>query len=334
MACGRRIGIVGVGHVGAHVANALLMQGLADELVLCDVDAPKLAGEVQDLLDAMSLYPTNCSIEGAGDEYERLAGCDVVVNAAGDVSASQRDRDGELSVTTDIVRTFAGRVAEAGFAGVWVTVSNPCDVVATELWALTGCDPRRVVGTGAGLDSCRLRHAVADRCGIDQRSVEADMLGEHGFSQFAAWSQARVGGRPLAELAVELPGRFGFDLAEAEEAARRGGYVTMAGKHCTEYAIALATARLVRAVTSDEHLVVPCSTLLTGELGERGHYASLPCVVGASGVEAVLAPRLDDAEREAFAASCAHIRGNLARVGWLEEARLAACRRAGIEPAV
>ena len=89
----RRIGIVGVGHVGAHVANALLMQGLADELYLCDIAEKRLASEVQDLLDAMSLYPTNCSIINCGVAYERLAACDIIVNAAGDITASLTNRD-------------------------------------------------------------------------------------------------------------------------------------------------------------------------------------------------------------------------------------------------
>lgn len=316
----RRIGIVGVGHVGAHVANALLMQGLADELYLCDKAEKRLASEVQDLLDAMSLYPTNCLIVNCGVEYERLAGCDIIVNAAGDITASLTNRDGELEVTAEIVRTYVERIAKAGFEGVWVTISNPCDVIAAEVWTLAGCDPRRVVGTGTGLDSVRLRHAIANKCHIDQRSINADMYGEHGFSQFAAWSQVRIGSKSLAELAAEAPGLFDFDLAETEKDARFGGYVTMSGKQCTEYAIAMVAAQLVRAISSDAHLVVPCSTLLTGELDERNVFASLPCMIGANGVEAVFTPNLNEAEREAFHTSCEHIRDNISQIPWLKEA--------------
>lgn len=45
----RKIGVVGQGHVGAHVANSLLMQGIADELYLCDINEAKVTSEVQDL---------------------------------------------------------------------------------------------------------------------------------------------------------------------------------------------------------------------------------------------------------------------------------------------
>lgn len=316
----RRIGIVGVGHVGAHVANALLMQGLADELYLCDIAEKRLASEVQDLLDAMSLYPTNCSIINCGVAYERLAVCDIIVNAAGDITASLTNRDGELEVTVEIVRTYVERIAKAGFDGVWVTISNPCDVIAAEVWTLAGCDPRRVVGTGTGLDSVRLRHAIANKCQVDQRSINADMYGEHGFSQFAAWSQVRIGGRSLASLAQESPEPFSFDLAETEKDARYGGYVTMSGKQCTEYAIAMIAAQLVRAISSNAHLIVPCSTLLTGELHEHNVFASLPCMIGEKGVEMVLTPDLNEVEQKAFHASCDHIRDNIERIPWLAEA--------------
>ena len=316
MALIRKIGVIGLGHVGAHVANSLLMQGTADELYLCDTNAQKLESECQDLTDSMSFYAHNCHVVNCGDKYEELACCDVVVNAAGDVSASAKDRDGELFVTSEITRAWPARLVGAGFAGVIVTISNPCDVVATEIWHLTDYDPRCIIGSGTALDSARLKNAIARRVGLDQRSICAYMLGEHGNSQFAAWSAVSFGGKPLAELAAEQPGRFGFDLAEVEQAARRGGYVTYAGKSCTEYAIANAAVRLVRAVVSNEHLVTACSTLLTGEYGESGHFTSLPCVVGAAGVEEVFSLSLSEAEQAAFHASCEHIRGNIARLTW------------------
>ena len=58
MAKKRIIGIMGLGHVGAHVAYSLAIQGIADELVLADQNQHKLASEVQDLRDACSLKNT------------------------------------------------------------------------------------------------------------------------------------------------------------------------------------------------------------------------------------------------------------------------------------
>ena len=42
----RTVGVVGLGHVGAHVAYSLAIQGIADELILVDLKDQKLASEV------------------------------------------------------------------------------------------------------------------------------------------------------------------------------------------------------------------------------------------------------------------------------------------------
>lgn len=316
MSQARRVGIVGVGHVGPHVANSLLLQGLADEIYLCDVNTKKTASEAQDLSDSVGFCPYNARVVDAGDRYEELAHCDVIVNAAGDVTRSAGDRDGELLFTTQACASFCNRVVDAGFQGVFVTISNPCDVVATEIWKLTGYDPKKVIGSGTGLDSVRLRNQIARATGVDPRSVQAYMIGEHGDTMFACWSQASFGGKPLAELRREKPERFAFDEAEVEHRGRRAGYVSYAGKGCTEYAVANAAARLIAAIFHDEHAILAGSTLLEGQYGESGIFTSAPLVVGRSGVEDVLMPDLSEAEVERFHATCTKIRSNLERLDW------------------
>ncbi len=162
----RKIGVVGQGHVGAHVANSLLMQGIADELYLCDINEAKVTSEVQDLRDSLSFVPYNTKIVNCYDHYEELACCDVIVNAAGKVASAAGNRDGELFFTTDAARTFAKRIVDAGFDGIFVSISNPCDVVCTELWHLTGYDPKKIIGSGCGLDSARLRTEISKKVGV------------------------------------------------------------------------------------------------------------------------------------------------------------------------
>ena len=94
----RKIGVVGQGHVGAHVANSLLMQGIADELYLCDINEAKVTSEVQDLRDSLSFVPYNTKIVNCYDHYEELACCDVIVNAAG--------KDGQVKPAIAIAATF------------------------------------------------------------------------------------------------------------------------------------------------------------------------------------------------------------------------------------
>ena len=310
MALIRKIGVIGQGHVGAHVANSLLMQGVADELYLADINAQKLESECQDLTDSMSFYPHNCRVVNCGEKYELLAGCDVVVNAAGDVAKAAGDRDGELFVTAEITRTWPRRLVDAGFGGVIVTISNPCDVVATEIWHLTGYDPRRIIGSGTALDSARLKNAIARRVSLDQRSICAYMLGEHGALQFAPWSCVSFRGMPLDEWA-KTDERFRFDRDALQKESIGGGWVTFAGKFCTEYGIATTAARMVHIVLHDEKAIMPASAELCGEYSESGLFVGVPCLIGKNGVEQVIELPLTDEEKAKFHACCEGVRKNM-----------------------
>ena len=65
MAYIRKVGVIGQGHVGAHVANALLMQGLADELYLCDINEQKLTSEAQDFTTPCRSTPATARLSPA-----------------------------------------------------------------------------------------------------------------------------------------------------------------------------------------------------------------------------------------------------------------------------
>ncbi|NMN00991.1 L-lactate dehydrogenase [Bifidobacterium sp. DSM 109958] len=309
-----KVGIVGLGHVGAHVGNSLVLQGVADEIYLCDVNPKKLAAETQDLNDSSVFAPHRVRVVNCGADYEKLAQCDVIVNAVGHVTLSAVSRDGELYATTHMVRTFVGRIAAAGFKGFWVNVTNPNDVVVREIHRLSGLPASHVMGTGTCLDSARLKDAIALATNVSPESINAYMIGEHGFSEIAAWSNVSFAGKPLAELAAAEPERYGFDKAKLFEQALRGGYWSYAGKHCTEYAIANSAVRITRAIVHDEHVVLPVSAYLDGQYGQSGFFIGVPAMISAQGVEAVYELDLTDEEREGFLNSCRKVQDNYAKL--------------------
>ena len=98
--------------------------------------------------------------------------------------------------------------------------------MCTELWHLTGYDPKKIIGSGCGLDSARLRTEISKKVGVSPKSIDAYMIGEHGFSQLAAFKAAAIAGKSLNELQAENPDKYAFDHMEVEELARKGGYVT------------------------------------------------------------------------------------------------------------
>lgn len=318
MAASAKIGIIGNNHVGAHVANAILYQGLASELYLSDKDQKLCRAQVNDLQDAMSFYPHSARVYEVDDRYEELAGCDVIVNAAGYVKAAAESRDGELFVTPEEVKTFAKRIVDAGFTGVWVSVSNPNDVVALALQRLTGYDSKKIIGSGTTLDSSRFQHALWRVTGYDPQCISALMLGEHGFSEFALWSHVSLGGLTPEE--IEQQAGLSFDRDALEQEACRGGYTTMQGKCCTEYSISNGTTKIIKAIVCDTKMITPVSTYMDGSAyGTRGIYASLPCVIGADGVEKVFVPEMSESELAKWHASAQHIADNVRQIDWLRD---------------
>lgn len=305
----RIVGVIGLGHVGAHVAYALAVQGIADELILVDQKEQKLASEVQDLRDAAAYLPHRVTVR-AGD-FADLGECDVIVNSVGKIELLEtHDRLTEMDFTIPAVRSYAHKIKESGFDGVLINITNPCDIVTRELALGVGLPRGRVFGTGTGLDTSRLLSALARQTGIDHKSITCYMLGEHGNQQFAPWSCVSFRGVPL-DVWAEKDERFRFDRDALQKESINGGWVTFVGKFCTEYGIATTAARMVHIVLHDEKVIMPASAELDGEYGEKGLFAGVPCVIGANGVEQVLELPLTDAEKATFHECCEGIRTNM-----------------------
>ena len=239
----RILGVIGLGHVGAHAAYALAVQGIADELILVDKNAQKLASEVQDLRDAAAYLPHRVTVR-AGD-FPDLGACDVIINSVGKIELlyQSHDRLTEMDYTVPAVRSYAQKIKDSGFDGVLINITNPCDIVTRELALGLGLPRGRVFGTGTGLDTSRLLSALARQTGIDHKSITCYMLGEHGNQQFAPWSCVSFRGMPLDAWA-EKDARFRFDRDALQKESIGGGWVTFSGKLCTEYGIATTAARM------------------------------------------------------------------------------------------
>ena len=306
----RKVGIVGIGHVGAHVAYSLLIQGIADELVLVDKNIEKVNSEVQDLRDAVAYAPHRCVIH-AGD-FADLKDCDVLVHAAGKVSLliGNHDRLTELNFTIPMVRSYAQKIKESGFHGILINITNPCDVVTRELAKTLDLPKGHVFGTGTGLDTSRLLSALNRQTGIDHKYIDAFMLGEHGNKQFCPWSCVTFQGTPLSEL-EKKDNAFQFDHESLQKEAIGGGWVTFVGKQCTEYGIATTAAKMVSIVLHDEKAILPASAELNGEYGEHDVFAGVPCVIGKDGVEKIIELPLNEEENNTFHTCCDGIRENI-----------------------
>lgn len=303
MKSSRKVGIIGAGHVGAHVAAMLASQGICGQIALLDTNRNKALAQSQDIADGMAYWPRPVQI-WAGN-YGDLADADIVVIAACGAAIEQNRLD-ELAATVAVLDQIVPQLKNSSFQGVVVSISNPCDVVAQYLRRALGLT---VIGTGTALDSARLSRRLASLLGVAPQSVSAYMLGEHGDSQVPAFSAASVAGQPLSQWMAEHPGRCTTeDLARIARETMEAGWNIVLGKGSTEFGVASAAAALIRAILLDEKRVLPCSVLLEGQYGQRDVYASAPCLMGAGGAEEIWQLPLNDQEAQAMAESCRIIR--------------------------
>lgn len=169
------------------------------------------------------------------------------------------------------------------------------------------------MGSGTVLDSARLRAELSAHYGVDARNVHAYVLGEHGDSEFVAWSAATLGNVKLREY-CDLTGMAcePDDMEAIAVRVRNAAYEIIRRKEATNFAVASALTRIVEAVVRDEAAVLTVSTLVQGEYGVRDVCLSLPAIVGRSGVQRVLPVWLTQAEVEALRRSAGVIRSVMA----------------------
>lgn len=309
----QRIAIIGAGHVGATAAYALMLRALVREIVLIDADAQLAAAEAADLADANALARPARIWAG---NYHDAAEAGIAVLTAGAATHGDESRLSVASRSAAIVRTCVRSLVAAGFDGVLLVASNPVDLMTQIAFETSGLPAGRVIGTGTLLDSARLRQTLGDRLGVAPNAVDAVVLGEHGDSEVAAFSAIRIGGVAIDRFAGDTtaPDRIRM-AAEVRDAA----YAIIGGKGYTSFGIATAIVRICEAIMRDEHVVLPVSARAGNAFGYPGGYLSLPCVIGAIGVERIVPPDLDAEEANALGLSAAALRQAMAGIMQADE---------------
>ena len=298
-----KVVIVGAGHVGSHVGYALISQSLADEIVYIDSDRAKAVAQALDLTDATNYLPVRTKVT-AGD-YSDAADAQIMIIAAGPLPSGSQTRMDTLGQTIEILKEVTASIKKSGFDGIIVNISNPADVITHYIQHTLNWVPERIFSTSTTLDSARLRRAIAQETGIDQKSITAYALGEHGESQMVAWSAVTIAGKPLSQWRDEYPDTFGkLDLDALADAGREGGWTILRGKGCTEFGIGASAAEVVRAIFYNENRVLSVSVLLDGQYGQHDVYASVPAIVGRDGIAHIIELHLTPEEQEKFDASC------------------------------
>lgn len=298
----RKVVIVGAGAVGSTFAYALAQSGLADEIALLDVNQELAKGEVLDLSHGLPYYPNVQISVGEADDYEDAH---VIVITAGVKQRIAETRLDLLQRNAAIIEEIVDDIVAHNSRAVIVMVSNPIDILTYMAHKRTSWERGRVIGSGTVLDSARFRYLLSAHCGVDVHNVHAYVLGEHGDSQFAAWSMCHFAGVPIKEYCVHCGSCEGWEKTkvEIEETVRRSAYHVIEYKGATNYAVGLALLRIVGAIIRDERSVLTVSVPLQGEYGLSEVSLGVPCIVTQNGAESVIEAKLTPDELEALRTS-------------------------------
>jgi L-lactate dehydrogenase len=289
-----RVAVVGVGNVGATFAYALMLSGLAAEIVLIDQNRSRAEGEAMDLNHAVP-FASPARI-WAGD-YADCAGAAVTVITAGAAQKPGETRLDLVRKNAAIFKSIVPQVAGHNPDGIIVVTTNPVDVLAYTAWKLSGLPSQRVIGSGTILDTARFRYLLSQHYGVDPRSVHAAIIGEHGDSEVPVWSLANIAGMRLKDFCCFQDVKYDQgQLDEIFRQTRDAAYHIIERKGATYYAIGAGLARIVEAILRDQSTVLSVSTLIDKYYGIDDVYLSLSAVIDRVGVEGVLRLELDESE--------------------------------------
>lgn len=311
----RKVAVVGTGLVGSSCAYSIVNQNICDELMLIDVNKEKALGEAMDLSHCID-FTTGRTKVTVGS-YEDCTDMDIVIITAGGAPKPGQTRLDTLGIGAKIAKDVVNGVMKSGFNGIFLIASNPVDIITYVVWKESGLPRNQVIGTGTSLDSSRLKTILSEMIDVDPRSIQGYSLGEHGDSQFVAWSHLTVGGKPFLQILEEQKDKLGeVDLNQITEKVAKAGWEIYARKGTTYYGIGNALAHIARSIFNDDHSILAVSAILEGEYGVEDICTGVPVVITRSGVKEIVELNLTNEEKAKFENSNKILREYMGTIGF------------------
>ncbi|MGL5750282.1 MAG: L-lactate dehydrogenase [Paraclostridium sp.] len=308
-----KVVIVGTGMVGMSYAYSMVNQGTCEELVLIDIDKERAIGEAMDLNHGLNFGQRKMKIY-AGD-YSDCKDAYIICITAGAIQAEGETRLDLLNKNTKIMKSIIESIKSSGFEGILLIATNPVDIMTYVAQKLSGCDKNKVIGSGTTLDSARLSYMLSEKLDINPKNIHAYVMGEHGDSQFVAWSYALQGVQPIYQIASRKDSKIRYDdLALVEDEVRNVAYEIIKRKKSTYYGIGMALTAITKAILENENSVLTVSSYLNGEYNQEDVYIAVPSVVNKDGVREVIQLPLEKNEKEKLDKSIEIMKENINKI--------------------
>ena len=292
-----KISVIGAGSVGATIANDLMIQGVASEIVLVDVNKKKAIGEALDIYQGAPFCSPAIVRPG---EYEDTAGSDIVIITCGIARKPGMTRLDLAQVNVNILKDVAANVTKYAPNSIYIIVSNPVDVLTYVFHKISGIPANQIIGSGTILDTSRLQSALAKRFCISPKNVHAHVYGEHGDSQFVPWSLAHIANNHIDDYKDRSPDKnridWNQDYTEVEEFVKKSGAQIIENKGATFFAVAMSVCHICKCIYSDAGTALTVSTMMHGEYGVEDVCLSTLVLVDRSGVRGKVLNTLTEEE--------------------------------------
>ena len=287
-----KIGIVGCGTVGISYAYSLVNQGLdISEIVLIDIDEQRTIGKAQDLCHSLSFSRGYINNVKYGN-YEDISDADILCITAGMPQNTKKvSRMEDIMGASKIIDIVMENVNKSNFNGIILVASNQLDIITLKIAKLYNDDYSRVIGSGTLLDTARLRYEIANKLDFPVRSISGYVFGEHGDSQFVAWSSVKVNNTYNIKDYLDES-----EMLEIEDKVKKDGFSVANLQGYTCYGIATALSKITRCIINNELEELPLSTYDN----EKGIYISSLSVIGRTGVIKNKLYNFNDREKELY----------------------------------
>ena len=312
-----KVSVIGAGSVGASIANDLMVQGVASEILLVDVNKKKAIGEALDIYQAAPFVSPAIVRPG---EYEDIVGSDIVVITCGVARKPGMSRLDLAQVNVDILKEIAPKLAQYAPEAVFVMVSNPVDIMTYVFHKISGIPERQIIGTGTILDTSRLQSALAKRFHISPKNVHAHVYGEHGDSSFVPWSLAHIANNHIDIYKYSSPDRDRIDwdrnYEELESFVKRSGAKIIENKGATFYAVAMSVCHICKCIYADAGTALTVSSMMHGEYGVEDVCLSTLALVDRSGIRGKILNPLTEEEVAKLQTSAEKLKGVIQQINF------------------
>lgn len=293
-----KVTIIGSGSVGSTIAYTMIVNGIASEIVMIDINSKKSLGEALDIRQGMPFCSPASIYAGT---YRDAVDSDIVILTSGIARKPGQSRLDLAQTNVNITKSIIPEIVKYAPNAIYIIVSNPVDILTYEFCKISGLPENQIIGSGTILDTARLRARLAEYYSISQQNVHAYVFGEHGDTSFVPWSMATISCVDIDQyekcLVDAKTVRPSLDYAEVETYIRKSGGKIIERKGATFYAVAISVCHICKCIFSGVDTCLTVSSMMHGEYGLEDVCLSTLAIVGRDGLSGKVITPLNDEER-------------------------------------